>query len=266
MSPCPFPFTQEAVLALPRPRSSVRVFKQASPFPVSCQIIALGIQGSSASRRTKLKLELVELLRRNIVFPGDVRAAHGQAPTAAVSGRASTPPWSRCDPQGTRPCWAAPGHKSLGSLQVGAVQGPRVGQGQRGLFCPQPLCPWGAFCAPARAQPWLAAQAGSFRQRTAAPLRGSAQILEAAATAASGGCVRSFLQSTPRGMGMCGAVGGPHSNPTGTGVPGLGELRHLGAREPARTRHPPASALPAAQMLRPPRGGRMGLSGMSPSW
>lgn len=145
MSPCPFPFTQEAALALPRPRSSVRVFKQASPFPVSCQIIALGIQGSSASRRTKLKLELVELLRRNIVFPGDARAAHGQAPTAAVLGRASTPPWSRCDPQGTRPCWAAPGHKSLGSLQVGAVQGLRVGQGQRGLCCPQPLCPWGAF-------------------------------------------------------------------------------------------------------------------------
>lgn len=35
-------------------------------------------------RRTKLKLELIE---QNIVFPGDVRAAHGQAPTAAVAGR-----------------------------------------------------------------------------------------------------------------------------------------------------------------------------------
>lgn len=51
---------------------------------MSCQIIAFGIQGFSASRRTKLKLELIE---QNIVFLGDARAAHGQASTAVVAGR-----------------------------------------------------------------------------------------------------------------------------------------------------------------------------------
>lgn len=158
---------------------------------------------------------------------------------------------------------------SSGAQKLGVPAGwgsarPEGGPGPAWALSTPAFVPLGCLCAPVRAQPWLAAQAGSFRQRAAAPLRGSAQILEAAATAASGGCVRSFLQSTPRGMGTCGAVGGPHSNPTGRGVPGLGELRHPGAREPARTRHPPASALPAAQMLRPPRGGRMGLSGMSP--
>lgn len=72
------------MLALPRHRGLVCVFKQTLLFPVSCQIIAFGIQGSSASRRTKLKLELIE---QNIVFPGDTRAARGQAPAAAVAGR-----------------------------------------------------------------------------------------------------------------------------------------------------------------------------------
>ena len=59
-------------------------FQQTLLFPVSCQIIAFGIQGSVASRRTKLKLELTE---QNIVFPGNARAARGQAPTAPVAGR-----------------------------------------------------------------------------------------------------------------------------------------------------------------------------------
>lgn len=72
------------MLALPQLRSLVCIFKQTLLFPVSCQIIAFGIQGSSTSRRTKLKLELIE---QNIVFPGDARAAHGQAPMAAVVGR-----------------------------------------------------------------------------------------------------------------------------------------------------------------------------------
>lgn len=71
------------MLALPRLRGLVCVFKRTLLFPVSCQIIAFGIQGSSASRRTKLNLELIE---QNIVFPGDVRAARGQAPMAVVTG------------------------------------------------------------------------------------------------------------------------------------------------------------------------------------
>lgn len=62
------------MLALPQLRGRVCVFKQTLLFPVSCQIIAFGIQGFSASRRTKLKLELIE---QNIVFLGDARAAHG---------------------------------------------------------------------------------------------------------------------------------------------------------------------------------------------
>lgn len=72
------------MLALPRLRGLVCVFKQMLLFPVSCQIIAFGIQGSSASRRTKLKLELIE---QDFVFSGNARAAHGQAPTAPVAGR-----------------------------------------------------------------------------------------------------------------------------------------------------------------------------------
>lgn len=72
------------MLALPQLCSLMCVFKQTLLFPVSCQIIAFGIQGFSVSRRTKLKLELIE---QNIVFLGDVRAAHGQAPTAVVAVR-----------------------------------------------------------------------------------------------------------------------------------------------------------------------------------
>lgn len=56
-------------------------FKQMLLFPVSCQIILFGIQGS---RRTRLKLELIE---QNTAFPGNARAAHSQAPTAWVPGR-----------------------------------------------------------------------------------------------------------------------------------------------------------------------------------
>lgn len=81
------------------------IFEQALLFPVSCQIIAFGIQGSSALRRTKLKLELVELRWRNTVFPGDARAACGQTPTAAES-RVLVCSW--CDP-GMPPCAGLPG-------------------------------------------------------------------------------------------------------------------------------------------------------------
>lgn len=73
------------VLPLLLLRGLVSVFKQTPLFPVSCQIIVFGIQGSSALRRTKLKLELME---QNIVFLGGVRrVAHGRAPTALVAGR-----------------------------------------------------------------------------------------------------------------------------------------------------------------------------------
>lgn len=72
------------MLALPRLRGLVCIFKQMLLFPVSCQIIAFGIQGSSTSRGTKLKLELIE---QDIVFLGDARAARSQAPMAPVTGR-----------------------------------------------------------------------------------------------------------------------------------------------------------------------------------
>lgn len=199
------------------------------------------------------------------MFLSDARAAYGQAPTAAVSGRASTPPWSQCDLQGTRPCWAAPGHKSLGSLRAGAVQGLRVGQGQCGLCCPQPLCPWGAFVL------WPECSHGSPRRQAHF---GSVLLLLCVVQHRSwkpqprlllGAVLGASYRAHPGGWGRAELSVALTPTPQARGVPGLGELQHLGAHEPARTRHPPASALPAAQTLRPPRGGRMGLSGMSPS-
>lgn len=119
LSDLPFPVhvqgcASAGTAAAPWPR--VCVFKQTPLFPVSCQIIVFGIQGSSTLRRTKLKLELIE---QNIVFPGGVRAADGRAPTALVAGRPSvilvgisTVPC--CEPHRSLPCWAALGHMSMG--------------------------------------------------------------------------------------------------------------------------------------------------------
>lgn len=214
------------------------IFEQALLFPVSCQIITFGVQGSSALRRTKLKLELVELHRRNTVFPGDARAACGQTPTAA---EIRVPAWCWCDPGMLHRAAVLPRAHSVhgqqpqcASLWVGTARGPQVGWWQCDLCHPSPLC-----CG-VMLQPGHSVEMGSLWFSALLSVISESRCC-------CWGCIRDFLWSSPGGDKDVWGLGGPHLDLVGSSGCQGWVLRH---QVPS-----------CAQALQPPQGGGMGNAG-----